>query len=53
MYREKESDALICANLDERFQNQKYLERTFEEVWRIELNDNNDYDNYFPLDDND
>jgi len=36
MSREEKSDALICANFDERVQNPKYLERTFEEDWGTE-----------------
>jgi len=53
MYRETNSDALICTNFDERVQNPKYIERTFEEDFGTEHDDNNDWDGYFPLDEND
>jgi hypothetical protein len=46
----EESSELACTN---GYQNPKYLERTFEEVWGTEADDNNGYDDYFPLDEND
>ena len=53
MYKDQESDELMCANFNGRYQNVKFLERTFEEVGGTEKDDNSDYDEYFSLDEND
>jgi len=44
---DEESTGLICTN---KYQDPKYLERSFEEVWGTEKDDNKNYDDYFPLD---
>jgi hypothetical protein len=50
---DKQPSESVWCDFDARFQNPRYLEMTFEEVWGTERDDNNDYDSYFPLDEND
>jgi hypothetical protein len=53
MFREDETNVLICSNCDEGSQNPIDREQTFDEAWGTESDDKRYPNSYFPLDEND